>query len=69
MTDPPAWLVAIGSGIAGAVTSYVWILSALKTDLTGLHKTIDQYNIEHRALHAEIDRKIDEIRSKLGYRK
>jgi len=59
--DPAAWLIAGVSAVAGAVGSYVWTVSSLKTDLAALHKTIDQYNIEHRELHAEISRKLNEL--------
>jgi len=59
--DPLAWIIAGVSAAAGAAGSYVWTVSALKTDLAQLHKTIDQYNIEHRQLHAEISRKLDEL--------
>jgi len=67
--DPPTWLIAMGSGIVGAAASYAWTVSALKVRITNLCSVIERYNIEHRALHAEIDRKIEEIRSKLGYHK
>jgi len=67
--DPPTWLVAVGSGVLGAATSYAWTVSALKVRIANLCGVIERYNIEHRALHAEIDRKIEEIRSKLGYHK
>ncbi len=61
--DWPLWLIGAFSAVGGFLSSYVWLLATVKQDLANLRVTISTYNEEHRALHATIERKLDELAS------